>query len=318
MALSPTMEGSSPLNSPVMAFATHVLPGQYVRADYGNGRAEIGVVCSVGDSTLTISTSNGYEVTVKKDLVKKAFLLILDLNGVLVARGRGVCIHRPYTKEFLDFAFDNFAVGVWTSGLRRSCDPIIESVMAEFKNRLLFTYYRDKCDPAPTPENKFGTKKNLKLIFDMFPQSFHVLNTIIIDDSPEKCSHPDIALCPDPFNDPSKQKNDEGLKNVISVLEHVLASNSHFPVIKAAEERRARLKSGTLEVSVPPRNEKGRKNSNGLAEVSLWSYRLCCNYLQGHCKDGSKCSFRHEADDGVSPCSSKGSCTKGHGHRWRG
>lgn len=324
-------------SSPVLDVEEPVSVGQYVRTDYGNGKSEIGVVCSVEDTTLTITTSNGYDVTVRKNNVRKAFLLILDLNGVLVARGRGVCIHRPYAKEFLRFAFENFAVGVWTSGLRRSCDPIIESVMGEYKNRLLFTYYRDKCVPAPTPENEFGTKKNLKFIFDMYPDSFHSVNTIIIDDSPEKCSHPDIALCPVPFKDPATQRNDEGLKKVITVLEEVLALNSHFPLIRAAEERLARMRqeqqpdpqrpavhsaegspvaSGGATASVhSPSDASGTDEQ--LAEVNLWSYRLCCDYLQGSCTNGDRCHFRHDADDGVSPCSRKGTCTKGHAKRWK-
>lgn len=317
-------------SSPALDVEEPVAVGQYVRTDYGNGKSEIGVVCSIEDSTLTLTTSNGYDVTVRKNNVRKAFLLILDLNGVLVARGRGVCIHRPYAKEFLRFAFENFAVGVWTSGLRRSCDPIIESVMGEYKNRLLFTYYRDKCVPAPTPDNVFGTKKNLKFIFDMYPDSFHSVNTIIIDDSPEKCSHPDIALCPVPFKDPVTQRNDDGLKEVIAVLEEVLALNSHFPLIRAAEERLARMRREKEEPSSAPR-EQGSPVGGGesaqspsdasatdeLAEVNLWSYRLCCDYLQGSCSNGDRCHFRHEADDGMSPCSRKGACTRGHAKRWK-
>lgn len=302
----------------------HISVGQYVRAEYQNGKSEIGIVSAVDSSIVTISTSNGYEVSVRRNVVKKAFLLILDLNGVLVARGRGCCIHRPYAKEFLDFAFKNFAIGVWTSGLQRSCDPIIESVMGEYKNRLLFIFYREKCEPAPTPTNEFGTKKNLKYIFDMFPDSFHSVNTIIIDDSPEKCSNPDIALCPAPFDDPYIQRNDEELKEVISVLEEVLAHNSHFPLIRARERRILRLaknenSSSTTHVdSVPPPLPSRKKNSC-IEKVSLWSYRLCCEYVtSGSCKYGAKCQFRHEADDGVRPCSLKGYCKKGHAHRWKG
>lgn len=312
-----------PVRSPLYDVEEPLSVNQYVRAEYGNGKSEIGVICALEDDTVTISTRNGYEVTVKRKDVRKAFLLILDLNGVLVSRGRGVCIHRPYAKEFLRFAFDNFAVGVWTSGLRRTCDPIIESVMGEYQNLLLFTFYRDKCDPAPTPENEFGTIKNLQFIFDMYSESFHSVNTIIIDDSPEKCSHPDIALCPIPFKDPTAQRNDDGLKRVIDVLEEVLATNSHFPLIQAAEERLARLHkeempSSTLTSERNAHKEETPESSSGeLAAVKLWTYRLCCDYLQGHCQRGAGCSYRHDVDDGVSPCSRKGGCTKGHGKRWK-
>lgn len=296
--------------------------GQYVRADYGNGKSEIGVVSAVDDKMATISTSNGYEVSVRRNAVKKVFLLILDLNGVLVARrSKGSFIHRPYAKEFIDFAFKNFAVGVWTSGLQRTCEPIIESVMGEYKHRLLFVFFRDKCELTPTPDNKYGTKKHLKYIFSMFPDSFHSVNTIIIDDSPEKCSHPDIALCPAPFNKPSQQKDDEGLKEVISVLKEVLEINSHFPLIRAAERRLSRL--ADIEgaacpelTNIPSASSSLLKKYDNQDKENASSHCLCCYFItQGKCKFGASCHYRHVPDDGVSPCSQRAACLKGHAHR---
>lgn len=210
---------------------------QFVRADFGNGKFEIGIVSAVNDKTATISTNNGYDVSVERKVVKKAFLVILDLNGVLVAKKGKRCAHRPYLNEFLEFLFKNFVVGVWTSGMERTCAAIIDDVIGKYKNRLLFTFYREKCEPAPTADKKYGTKKNLQRIFNMFSGSFHSANTIIIDDSPEKCSHPDLTICPVPFKHPSAQQGDEGLKEVINILQEVLAQNSHFPLIRAAEKR---------------------------------------------------------------------------------
>lgn len=291
---------------------------QYVRVRHTNGKCTVGRVCSFSDSHVTVFTSNGYEIEVDRSLVTKAFLLILDLNGVLVARGRGVCVHRPYADEFLDFAFENFAVGVWTSGLQRTCDPIIDSVMEEYKNRLLFTYYREHCVPAPTPDKPFGTRKDLQFVFAKFPESFHSANTIIIDDTPEKCSHPDIALCPSPFTDPVAQKDDTGLRAAVEVLRDVLSLGSHFPLIHAAEERLSRLHIDPQHAEPRPQAPPASDHANTKSEaVHLWSYRLCCDYLhKGHCKRSTTCSYRHE-DDGVSPCSRKGACTKGHAARWK-
>lgn len=296
--------------------------GQYVRADYGNGKSEIGVVSAVNDKMATISTSNGYEVSVRRNAVRKVFLLILDLNGVLVARrSMGGCTQRPYAKEFIDFAFKNFVVGVWTSGIQRTCEPIIESVMGEYKHRLLFTFFRDKCELTPTQDNKYGTKKHLKYIFNMFPDSFHSVNTIIIDDSPEKCSHPDIALCPVPFNSPFHQKDDEGLKEVISVLTEVLEMNSHFPLIRAAERRLSRLAAieaaGRPEpANIPPPSSSLLVADGKLEKENASSRCLCCYYItQGKCKFGANCHYRHVADDGISPCSRRAACLKGHAQR---
>eukprot|EP00796_Vickermania_ingenoplastis_P007545 gene7545-5324_t len=313
------MDSSSLKNSPT-GVVEPLAVGQFVRAEYAKGKYEIGKVESIDEDggTVTISTSNGFDVTLQRITVKRAFLLILDLNGVLVARGRGVCTHRPYVKEFIRFAFENFAVGVWTSGLQRSGDPIIESVMGEYKNRLLFRLYRQDCIDVSTKGNEYGTLKDLQKIFTKFPESFHSVNTILIDDSPGKCSHPDIALCPVPFKDAATQKNDDGLQKVMEVLQQVLEHNSHFPLIQAAEERRARLQQEEREAASAAVAQPGPPEPGSvIQEVSLWSYRLCCDYLMGRC-NRKDCGYRHEADDGVSPCSRKGACSKGHAQRWKG
>lgn len=71
---------------------------QFVRVQLGNNRVEIGVVTATDDlnNTVTVATRHGYDVTISASAVKRAFLIVLDLNGVLVARGKGSFTHRPY------------------------------------------------------------------------------------------------------------------------------------------------------------------------------------------------------------------------------
>ncbi|KEG13281.1 hypothetical protein DQ04_01101020 [Trypanosoma grayi] len=212
---------------------------QYVRVLLSNGRSEIGVVVSIDEpnETAVIATRHGYDITVRLRSVRRAFLVVLDLNGVLVARGRGSFIDRPGVMEFVSFVMNNFVVAVWTSGLERTSNPIIEKVFDNYQDRLLFKLYRDACTMRPTPDKPYRTIKNLQRIFDAYPKSFHAVNTIIVDDSPDKCSHPDIALCPVPFVDPEKQIDDDGLAMATEVLKEVLRSESHAPLIRASEER---------------------------------------------------------------------------------
>lgn len=306
---------------------------QYVRVFLPNGRTDIGKVASFREDTIVVTSLHGYDLAVSPRFVKRAFLLVLDLNGVLIARGKGCFVHRPYVKEFLKFVFTNFVVAVWTSGLERSSDPIIESVFEGYEDRLLFRLYRSSCKPLPTQQNPWGTIKDLQLIFSRFPKSFHSVNTIIIDDSPDKCSHPDIALCPVPFKDAQLQRDDDGLKKAISVLEEVLAVESHAPVIRAAEERLAAIRAGehgvveaaqlkmledraALPTEVCPPSTQHNDGATPLTEVDLWKSRLCCDHLRGHCSYGSECRYSHGEDDGHRPCSRKGKCQYGHADRW--
>ncbi|KAG8343941.1 putative NLI interacting factor like phosphatase [Trypanosoma vivax] len=212
---------------------------QYVRVQLSNGRSEIGVVIAIDDvnETAVIATRHGYDITVRLSSVRRAFLLVLDLNGVLVARGRGSFVDRPGVDEFVRFVMANFVVAVWTSGLERTSVPIIDKVLDGYQDRLLFRLYRDACTPCPTADKPHHTIKNLQRIFDMYPKSFNAVNTIIVDDSPDKCSHPDIALCPPSFSDPEKQMDDKGLEMAMTVLKEVLQLDRHSPLIRASQER---------------------------------------------------------------------------------
>ncbi|CCW62013.1 unnamed protein product [Phytomonas sp. EM1] len=322
----------------VFAPKEHFEKEQYVRVCFPNGRVEIGAVMGISDDFITVYTTQGYDINVPRHFVKRAFLLVLDLNGVLVARGRGCFLHRPHVKEFLKFAFSNFVVAVWTSGLERSSNLIIESVFDGYQDRLLFKLYRDACVPRPTEESPFGTLKDLQKVFDAYPKSFHSVNTIIVDDSPCKCSHPDIALCPIPFKDANAQREDDGLLEAIETLQEVLDSDSHAPLIRAAEGRLARLArqeqveesclpmSGAggcpptqseAGVSRPGAERGGGPEDRGvqLEQVNLWKSRLCCQHLRGCCRH-ENCRFSHDPDDGKRACSSKNYCMHGHASRW--
>lgn len=226
------------------------------------------------------------------------------------------------------FVFANFAVAVWTSGLERSSRPIIESTFGTYRDRLLFTLFRDACTPKPTAENAYGTEKNLQVIFDRYPESFHSVNTIIIDDSPDKCSHPDLALCPIAFNNSMAQSSDDGLLRAIEVLKEVLRLDSHIPLISAAEERllarhlrqeeeveaAAATAAAVLASTTATTTDTVDVDQPKLEEVHLWKSRLCCANLQSKCAEGNQCKFSHEDDDGR-PCSRKWQCSL-HGKRW--
>lgn len=319
--------------------------GQYVRVCVGAQRTEIGVVAHISDveDCITVTTRHGYDLTIPRAAARRAFLVVLDINGVLGARGRGSFVHRPHVQEFIKFLFANFVVAVWTSGLERTSKPIMESLFHGYQNRLLFTLYRDACTSKQTKAKPYGTLKNLQRIFDTYPESFHSVNTIIIDDSPDKCSHPDIALCPPQFNIDDDASCDNRLLQVISVLKDILELDSLSPIIRVAQDwkHQHRIEEQHASIRVKPLNsfqfsESTKERivtkekittpsqstnvqcvqSDPSTEICMWKTRLCCDYITGTCSYGDTCRYAHQPDDGKQPCCRKNKCRRGHAARW--
>ncbi|CUG84191.1 Hypothetical protein, putative [Bodo saltans] len=303
----------------------HFHPHQYVKVNVSVNKTEIGIVVSADEDKVIVATRHGYNITAKPKQLQRAFLLVLDLNGVLGARQKKTLFERrPHLEQFLKFALANFVVAVWTSCEERNGKQIVEDLFSDDRDRLLFCLYRGDCVPNPTPERPFGTSKNLQRIFDEWPESFHAVNTVIVDDSADKCSHPDIALCPSQFSGIADQPDDEGLLAIISVLQRVLDDDSLDPLIEAAAESRRQLlltETAQQRCDAPSCIANDINADAALAAItsssSVSEYAvptparkentktLCCYFLSnGYCKYGDDCRFSH-VDDGVSLCNRK-------------
>ncbi|KAF7148601.1 hypothetical protein RHSIM_Rhsim03G0082500 [Rhododendron simsii] len=101
----------------------------------------------------------------KQNLVPRKKLLVLDLNGLLVHRvyrfrpntnvqnypppdvisGPFLVFTRPFCSEFLEFCFERFEVGIWSSARERSIDTILSSIKTGLKDKLLFVWDQEKC-----------------------------------------------------------------------------------------------------------------------------------------------------------------------------
>src|SRR3954468_11877820 len=57
------------------------------------------------------------------DLPHGAPLIVLDLNGLLLDKKTST--GRPYLRDFLNFALDNFHVVVWSSAMKKTVDRTI-------------------------------------------------------------------------------------------------------------------------------------------------------------------------------------------------
>lgn len=305
-------------------------PHQYVKVSVSATKTEIGIVVTADEDRAVVATRHGYNITVKPKQLQRAFLLVLDLNGVLGARQRKTLFERrPHLEQFLKFALTNFVVAVWTSCEERNGKQIVEDLLADDRDRLLFCLYRGDCSPKPTADRPFGTTKNLQQIFDRWPESFHAVNTIIVDDSPDKCSHPDIALCPPQFAGLAEQPEDDGLLSTIAVLQQVLDEDSLHPLIEAAKQHQLRMEEagGTVRLhdpstmAVPSSSTTVMSCDHAAMCLSAGAMKalqdkrtLCCHYFtDGVCKFGGSCRFVH-VDDGVA-CCSKGEKCRVHGAR---
>ncbi len=118
---------------------------------------------------------------------KKRFLLVLDLNGLLLDRvfwnnasdedkrlsggekvGNFLMWLRPHATEFAEFVLNNFVVGVWSSAQQHNVDALTQRVFGHRRKELLFQYDQTKCvmvKPHPDPKEKKPLfKKQLKLV----------------------------------------------------------------------------------------------------------------------------------------------------------
>lgn len=209
--------------------------GQYVKVKVNaRGKTEIGRISAVLGDELSVETKSGFEVKATTSAVSPALLLILDLNGVLVNRsGRKQCALRPHLEDFLSYVFKNFVVGVWSSCERRNGEIIIEQAFGEWAPELSFQMFRDECTPAPTPDNAYATKKDLANLWVKFHGVFDQNNTIIIDDSAEKCSHLRNALCPLPYD--AIDESDKELLRIVDVLKSILETGNFFEILDAEQ-----------------------------------------------------------------------------------
>lgn len=163
-------------------------------------------------------------------------LLVIDLNGILCHRIRWhkeppdahpasyrpalahvantPVIPRPNLESFLQFLDQNFCLALWTSAKRKTATALVRSLLPpEIASRLLFLWGQDRCKVVKIRNDKkmdsvevqqeHGTtifEKDLAQVWSHFPL-WNVNNTILIDDSPDKClSWKHNAIHPAPLN----------------------------------------------------------------------------------------------------------------------
>ena len=152
----------------------------------------------------------------------KEKLIILDLNGILISRqfvgnmneeemkqldkfdeashvGRFLVWKRPHLDKFLDFMFDHFHVGVWSSISSYNLKLFAKHVFGKRMKDLLFMMDNTYCVKSKHPETdeKPLFSKPLQTVWDKYDM-FSCKNTMILDDTELKmsCNPEGTYLCP--------------------------------------------------------------------------------------------------------------------------
>ncbi|WJX80795.1 hypothetical protein P8452_63749 [Trifolium repens] len=160
--------------------------------------------------------------SIEKSLIgssRKKKLIVLDLNGLIVdivfpppkyakpdaIVARKALFIRPFYHEFLNFCFERFEVAVWSSRTKKNVDCVIDYMMGDMKQKLIFYWDHSHCTETSftTLENKHKPLvfKDLRKIWDKYDLNlpwekgyYNESNTLLLDDSPYK------ALLNPPFN----------------------------------------------------------------------------------------------------------------------
>ncbi|XP_065879195.1 uncharacterized protein [Euphorbia lathyris] len=138
-------------------------------------------------------------------------LLILDVNGLLadivphpcfaskadIVISKKSVFRRPFCDDFLQFCFEKFNVGVWSSRLKRNVDQVVDFLMEDSRHKLLFCWDQSHCTRTrfTTVENssKPLVLKELEKLWDKVEPGlpwnkgdYNESNTLLLDDSPYK------------------------------------------------------------------------------------------------------------------------------------
>ena len=169
--------------------------------------------CSSGGGALDDAAREARKERKHKGTRKHKHLLVVDLNGLLVDRrmtpfvepdgtkrapdakfGKFFIYNRPHMSAFVEWAFEHFTVGVWSSAQQHNAKTLVAHIWGESRDKLAFVWGQDKCthvgamDPAK-PKSKPILLKDLKKLWASPSfKRFGPRNTLLLDDSPYKAA----------------------------------------------------------------------------------------------------------------------------------
>ncbi|KAI3996800.1 hypothetical protein MKX01_041100 [Papaver californicum] len=130
-------------------WATHGCSEQALQCSEITGKDEQKQLRNEGRNK--ICSSNGDVIENDASIVREPItcadkkLLVLDLNGLLVGVGKRSCTKRPYYDDFLKFCFERFHVGVWSSRTKKNVNKVVDFLMGDLKEDLIFCWDQSHC-----------------------------------------------------------------------------------------------------------------------------------------------------------------------------
>ncbi|CAM8965088.1 unnamed protein product [Rhodiola kirilowii] len=185
---------------------------------------------------------------------KRKKLLVLDINGLLADIvspipkdfksdaniARRAIFKRPSCSEFLMFCFETFEVGIWSSRTQKNVERVINFLLGDLKDRLLFCWDVTQCTSTgfSSLENRHKTLmfKEIRKLWE--PQDhnlpwenkhFNESNTLLVDDSPYKALLNPLhtAIFPQSYNYRDRSDTSLGLHGEIRSYLEGLAAADH-------------------------------------------------------------------------------------------
>jgi hypothetical protein len=147
--------------------------------------------------------------------------LFLDLDNTLVytthKNKQLVCTPRPHLQEFLDYAFANFYVSVWTAATKKYAEWVIATYILIKPERKLYYLLHDA--HTKTSLKQYGSLKDLRLLTQVLHlPNISLSNTFLIDDLVEVCQNQrERCINIFPFNGKTLE-NDKELLKIIHIL----------------------------------------------------------------------------------------------------
>lgn len=171
------------------------------------------------DQTI-ISAEASEEFDFKKYTDKSKLFRYDDMDGYYIIYSR------PHLQEFLDYAFKNFNVTIWTAASKDYALFIIEKIVINNKpdRKLDFIFFSYHCDLS---KKKKKYSKELCMLWDIHKlPGYSEKNTVIIDDyksDVHKCQPNNCIIAP-PFEFTKEgSENDTFLKDIIPQLDKMKA-----------------------------------------------------------------------------------------------
>lgn len=187
----------------------------------------------------------------------KRKLIIIDVSGLIadvvslsyaggraeqyradVIQGSRAVFKRPYCDDFLRFCFKTFNVGIWSSTSRYNIERVIDFLLRDYQDKLLFCWDRDHCTDTGfrTVENinstlflkelrKLWEKKDPDLPWEI--GEYDESNTLLVENAPHKAllNPPNTAIFPYPYRCSQTEDNSLGPKGDLRMyLERLAAS----------------------------------------------------------------------------------------------